>query len=102
MDLPCVIASIRCQESAHAHHQVSKCCPAYLWAGCVENELGLRKFLEDRGHTYIVTDDKEGDSSELDRHLPDTDVVRPLPVDLIKAQNVHVVTATPTAHHSAL
>lgn len=46
-------------------------------AGCVENELGLRKFLEDRGHTLVVTDDKEGDSSELDKHLPDTDIVRP-------------------------
>ena len=43
----------------------------------MENELGLRKFLEDRGHTYIVTDDKEGENSELDKHLPDADIVRP-------------------------
>ena len=45
-------------------------------AGCVENELGLRQFLEERGHTYIVTDDKEGPDSELERHLPDADIVR--------------------------
>jgi hypothetical protein len=42
----------------------------------VENELGLRQFLEERGHTYIVTDDKEGPDSELERHLPDADIVR--------------------------
>ena len=26
--------------------------------GCVSGELGLRKFLEDRGHTLVVTQDK--------------------------------------------
>ncbi|MEX0875064.1 MAG: NAD-dependent formate dehydrogenase [Actinomycetota bacterium] len=43
--------------------------------GCVSGELGLRKFLEDRGHTLVVTSDKDGDDSELDRNLPDADVV---------------------------
>ncbi len=27
--------------------------------GCVSGELGLRKFLEDRGHTLVVTADKD-------------------------------------------
>ncbi|KAI8575020.1 hypothetical protein K450DRAFT_263706 [Umbelopsis ramanniana AG] len=43
--------------------------------GCVENELGLREWLESKGHTYVVTDDKEPSDSELDKHLPDTDIL---------------------------
>ncbi|GBQ02550.1 NAD-dependent formate dehydrogenase [Streptomyces spongiicola] len=43
--------------------------------GCVSGELGLRRFLEERGHTFVVTSDKEGGDSTLDRELPDTDVV---------------------------
>jgi formate dehydrogenase len=31
--------------------------------GCAENALGLREYLESNGHTYIVTDDKEGEDS---------------------------------------
>ena len=45
-------------------------------AGCVENELGLRQFLEERGHSFVVTADKEGENSEFDQHLTDADVVR--------------------------
>jgi formate dehydrogenase len=43
--------------------------------GCVSGELGLRRFLEDRGHTLVVTSDKEGPDSTLERELPDSDVV---------------------------
>jgi formate dehydrogenase len=43
--------------------------------GSVSGELGLRKFLESRGHTLIVTSDKEGANSAFDRELPDADVV---------------------------
>jgi formate dehydrogenase len=43
--------------------------------GCVSGELGLRPFLEREGHTLVVTSDKEGPDSVLDRELPDTDVV---------------------------
>ncbi|ETN00572.1 hypothetical protein PPTG_17797 [Phytophthora nicotianae INRA-310] len=42
---------------------------------CVENELGLRKFLEDRSHESVVTSDKDGNDSEFARHLHDDDVV---------------------------
>jgi formate dehydrogenase len=43
--------------------------------GCVSGELGLRKFLEERGHTLVVTSDKEGPDSTLDKELSDADVV---------------------------
>lgn len=43
--------------------------------GSVSGELGLRAFLESRGHTLVVTSDKDGANSTFDRELPDTDVV---------------------------
>jgi hypothetical protein len=43
--------------------------------GSVSGELGLRRFLEDAGHTLVVTSDKEGPDSVFDRELPDADVV---------------------------
>src|SRR5688572_32508014 len=43
--------------------------------GSVSGELGLRKFLESQGHTYIVTSDKDGPGSVLEKELPDTQVV---------------------------
>ena len=39
--------------------------------GCVSGELGLRKFLEDAGHTLVVTSDKDGEGCEADRELVD-------------------------------
>ena len=43
--------------------------------GCVSGELGLRKFLEEAGHTLVVTSDKDGPDSEFERRLPEADVV---------------------------
>ena len=43
--------------------------------GCVSGELGLRKFLEDRGHTLVVTSDKDAEGCEADRELADADIV---------------------------
>jgi formate dehydrogenase len=43
--------------------------------GSVSGELGLRKFLEDRGHELIVTADKDGPDSAFERELPDAEVV---------------------------
>ena len=43
--------------------------------GCVSGELGLRKFLEERGHTYIVTSDKDGPDSVFEKELLDADIV---------------------------
>jgi formate dehydrogenase len=43
--------------------------------GSVSGELGLRKFLEDAGHTLVVTSDKEGKNSTFDKELADAEVV---------------------------
>jgi formate dehydrogenase len=43
--------------------------------GSVSGELGLRRFLEERGHTLIVTSDKDGPDSEFEHALPDAEVV---------------------------
>ena len=43
--------------------------------GCVSGELGLRKFLESNGHELIVTNSKDGDGCEADKHIIDADIV---------------------------
>ena len=43
--------------------------------GSVSGELGLRKFLESRGHKFVVTSDKDGPNSVFERELVDADVV---------------------------
>jgi formate dehydrogenase len=43
--------------------------------GSVSGELGLRKFLEDLGHTFIVTSNKDGPDSVLERELYDAEIV---------------------------
>jgi formate dehydrogenase len=43
--------------------------------GSVSGELGLRKFLEDRGHVLVVTADKDGPDSEFERALPEAEIV---------------------------
>ena len=43
--------------------------------GCVSGELGLRKFLEERGHTLVVTSDKDGEGCTADKELVDADIV---------------------------
>jgi formate dehydrogenase len=48
--------------------------PGHL-LGSVSGELGLRAFLESRGHTLVVTSDKDSAGSRFDRELADADVV---------------------------
>jgi formate dehydrogenase len=43
--------------------------------GTIENQLGLREWLESQGHTFVVTDDKEGENSTLDREIVDAEIV---------------------------
>ena len=43
--------------------------------GSVSGELGLRKFLEGLGHTFIVTADKDGPESAFEKALPGADIV---------------------------
>ena len=43
--------------------------------GSVSGALGLRQFLENNGHKLVVTSDKDGPDSVLERELPDADIV---------------------------
>ena len=43
--------------------------------GSVSGELGLRKFLESQGHTFVVTSDKDGHNSKFDSELEDAEIV---------------------------
>ncbi|CAF9928646.1 MAG: hypothetical protein GOMPHAMPRED_005193 [Gomphillus americanus] len=43
--------------------------------GTTENELGLRKWLEDQGHELVTTSDKEGENSKFDKELVDAEVI---------------------------
>lgn len=43
--------------------------------GNVSGELGLRRFLEERGHELVVTSSKDGDDSVLQQELPTAHVV---------------------------
>jgi formate dehydrogenase len=43
--------------------------------GSVSGELGLRRYLESAGHTFVVTSDKDGPKSVFERELADADVV---------------------------
>lgn len=56
------------QGGEHARDQ-----PGLL--GTTENELGLRKWLEEKGHTLVTTSDKEGSSSKFDQELVDAEVI---------------------------
>jgi formate dehydrogenase len=43
--------------------------------GSVSGELGLREFVEGRGHRLIVTSDKDGPDSVFERELPEAEIV---------------------------
>jgi formate dehydrogenase len=43
--------------------------------GSVSGELGLRSFVEERGHELIVTADKDGPDSAFEQELPSAEVV---------------------------
>jgi formate dehydrogenase len=43
--------------------------------GSVSGELGLRKFLESRGHKLVVTSDKDGPNSRLAKEIVDAEVL---------------------------
>ena len=43
--------------------------------GSVSGELGLRRFLEEGGHRFVVTSDKDGPESVFERELPEAEVV---------------------------
>jgi formate dehydrogenase len=43
--------------------------------GSVSGELGLRRYLEGLGHTFVVTSDKDGPGCRFEEELVDADVV---------------------------
>jgi formate dehydrogenase len=43
--------------------------------GTTENELGIRKWLEEQGHTLVTTSDKEGENSTFDKELVDAEII---------------------------
>jgi len=43
--------------------------------GCLSGGLGLRKWAEANGHQLVITADKDGEGSELERELVDADYV---------------------------
>jgi formate dehydrogenase len=43
--------------------------------GSVSGGLGLRRFLEDAGHTFVITSDKDGPDSVFEREVVDAEVV---------------------------
>ncbi|KAH9931085.1 NAD-dependent formate dehydrogenase [Epithele typhae] len=76
--------------------------------GTIENQLGIRPWLESLGHEYVVTDDKEGPDSVFQKELVDAEVIITTPFhpgyltrDLItKAKNLKLcVTAGVGSDH---
>lgn len=59
--------------TANQGHEHAKEVPELL--GTTENELGIRKWLEDQGHTLVTTSDKEGENSKFDQELVDAEVI---------------------------
>lgn len=43
--------------------------------GTVQRALGLRKWIEDQGHSLVVTSDKEGPNSVFEKELVDADII---------------------------
>ncbi|KAI9827991.1 MAG: hypothetical protein M1819_006834 [Sarea resinae] len=66
--------------------------------GTTENELGIRKWLEDQGHTLVTTSDKEGPNSKFEKELVDSEVIITTPFHpgyltaerLAKAKNLKI------------
>ena len=48
--------------------------PGHL-LGSVSGELGLRRFLESQGHTFVVTSDKDGPDSLFEQEIADAEIV---------------------------
>mmetsp|Transcript_58506 Transcript_58506/g.132493 ORF Transcript_58506/g.132493 Transcript_58506/m.132493 type:complete len:449 (-) Transcript_58506:154-1500(-) len=43
--------------------------------GSVSGELGLRKWLEEKGHELVVTSSKDGEDCDFEKHLHDAEVI---------------------------
>lgn len=61
---------------ALALHELTK-------TGTTENELGIRKWLEDQGHTLVTTSDKDGENSKFDQEVVDAEIIITTPLVLL-------------------
>ncbi|CAH6721643.1 formate dehydrogenase 1 [[Candida] jaroonii] len=43
--------------------------------GCVENELGIRKYIESKGYELVTTIDKDGPNSVVEKEIEDAEIV---------------------------
>lgn len=67
--------------------------------GCIENELGLRQWIEGQGHKLVTTASKDGENSDLDKHIVDAEIVITTPFHpgyitrerIAKAKNLKVL-----------
>jgi hypothetical protein len=78
--------------------------------GTTENELGIRKWIEDQGHTLVTTSDKEGESSKFDQELVDAEVIITTPyavhshfllIDIPILIHIHIVSTQATSRPNA-
>lgn len=76
------------QGGVHAEQQ-----PELL--GTTENELGIRKWIEEQGHTLVTTSDKEGEDSVFEKELVDAEVIITTPYATSPIARVSTSTNTP-------
>jgi len=43
--------------------------------GTIENQLGIRQWLEEQGHTFVVTDSKDGPGNTFEKEIVDADIL---------------------------
>lgn len=43
--------------------------------GCIENELGIRQFVESHGYELVTTDSKDGADSVVEKEIEDSEIV---------------------------
>ena len=65
--------SFNCADLILQGHEHAQQEPQLL--GTTENELGIRKWIEDQGHTLVTTSDKEGPNSKFEKELEDAEVI---------------------------
>lgn len=76
------------QGGIHAEQQ-----PELL--GTTENELGIRKWIEEQGHTLVTTSDKEGEDSVFEKELVDAEVIITTPYAVSPIARVSTSANTP-------
>jgi formate dehydrogenase len=56
--------------------------------GTTENELGLRQWIEQQGHTLVTISDKDGENSQFDKELVDSEVIITTPLAIAHSMYV--------------